>query len=198
MKAVQEIFHVSMTPAEFAEISTVSELAAFICSQPQENTAQKPVVQVTCTEDVACAFDVERIRQDFPAMSQTIHGHPLVYLDNAATMQMPMQVMEAVREVELLRGNVHRGIHTLSSRCTDAYEQARAVCAQFFGTEPGYHLYLRHHRWHQPGGGSVYGQTGGNCGHGIGAPLEFCPVAAAVQKNRAGISNLSHPAWMER
>ena len=53
-------------------------------------------------------------------------------------MQMPVQVMEAVREVELLRGNVHRGIHTLSSRCTDAYEQARAVCAQFFGTEPGH------------------------------------------------------------
>lgn len=138
MKAVQEIFHVSMTPAEFAEISTVSELAAFICSQPQENTVQKLVVQEKYTEEVAHSFDVGRIRQDFPALSQTIHGHPLVYLDNAATMQMPVQVMEAVREVELLRGNVHRGIHTLSSRCTDAYEQARAVCAQFFGTEPGH------------------------------------------------------------
>ena len=138
MKAVQEIFHVSMTPAEFAEISTVSELAAFICSQPQENTAQKLVVQEKYTEEVAHSFDVWKIRQDFPALSQTIHGHPLVYLDNAATMQMPVQVMEAVREVELLRGNVHRGIHTLSSRCTDAYEQARAACAQFFGTEPGH------------------------------------------------------------
>ena len=137
MKAVQEVFHVSMTPAEFAEISTVSELAAFICSHPQENTAQKLVVQEKFTEEVAHSFDVGKIRQDFPALSQTIHGHPLVYLDNAATMQMSAQVMEAVREVELLRGNVHRGIHTLSSRCTDAYEQARSVCAQFFGTEPG-------------------------------------------------------------
>ena len=137
MKAVQEVFHVSMTPAEFAEISTVSELAAFICSHPREHTAQKPTVQVTYTEKAEVSFDVQRIRRDFPALAQTIHGHPLVYLDNAATMQMPVQVMEAVREVELLRGNVHRGIHTLSSRCTDAYEQARSVCAQFFGTEPG-------------------------------------------------------------
>ncbi len=137
MKAVQEVFHVSMTPAEFAEISTVSELAAFICSHPQEHTAQEPAVQIICTEKAEVSFDVQRIRQDFPALAQTIHGHPLVYLDNAATMQMPVQVMEAVREVELLRGNVHRGIHTLSSRCTDAYEQARSVCAQFFGTEPG-------------------------------------------------------------
>lgn len=138
MKAVQEVFHVSMTPAEFAEISTVSELAAFICSHPREHTAQKPAVQVTYTEEAEVSFDVQRIRRDFPALAQTIHGHPLVYLDNAATMQMPVQVMEAVRKVELLRGNVHRGIHTLSSRSTDAYEQARSVCAQFFGTEPGH------------------------------------------------------------
>ena len=138
MKAVQEVFHVSMTPAEFAEISTISELAAFICDHQRADMAQEPVVQVKYTEEAEHSFDVQRIRQDFPALSQTIHGHPLVYLDNAATMQMPLQVMEAVRKVELLRGNVHRGVHTLSSRCTDAYEQARAVCAQFFGTEPGH------------------------------------------------------------
>ncbi len=138
MKAVQEVFRVSMTPAEFAEISTVSELAAFICGHPQENPTQGPTIPVKCTEEPENFFDVQRIRRDFPALFQTIHGHPLVYLDNAATMQMPIQVMEAVREVELLRGNVHRGIHSLSSRCTDAYEQARAVCAQFFGTEPGH------------------------------------------------------------
>ena len=137
MKAVQEVFHVSMTPAEFAEISTVSELAAFICHHQQENPTQGPTVPVKCTEEPENSFDVQRIRREFTALSQTIHGHPLIYLDNAATMQMPTQVMEAVREVELLRGNVHRGIHSLSSRCTDAYEQARSVCAQFFGTEPG-------------------------------------------------------------
>lgn len=138
MKAVQEVFHVSMTPAEFAEISTVSELAAFICDHQQTDAAQEPVTQVKHREKVKQSFDVQRIRRDFLALSQAIHGHPLIYLDNAATMQMPLQVMEAVRNVELLRGNVHRGIHTLSSRCTDAYEQARSVCAQFFGTEPGH------------------------------------------------------------
>lgn len=138
MKAVQEVFHVSMTPAEFAEISTVSELAAFICGHQQTDAAQEPVTQVKHREKVKQSFDVQRIRRDFLALSQAIHGHPLIYLDNAATMQMPLQVMEAVRNVELLRGNVHRGIHTLSSRCTDAYEQARSVCAQFFGTEPGH------------------------------------------------------------
>ena len=138
MKAVQEVFHVSMTPAEFAEISTVSELAAFICGHQQTDAAQEPVTQVKHREKVKQSFDVQRIRRDFPALSQAIHGHPLIYLDNAATMQMPLQVMEAVRNVELLRGNVHRGIHTLSSRCTDAYEQARSVCARFFGTEPGH------------------------------------------------------------
>lgn len=138
MKAVQEVFHVSMTPQEFAEISTISELAAFICGHQQTDTAQEQVVQVKYTEEAEHSFDVQRIRQDFPGLSQPIHGHPLIYLDNAATMQMPLRVMEAVRKVELLRGNVHRGIHTLSSRCTDAYEQARSVCARFFGTEPGH------------------------------------------------------------
>ena len=137
MKAVQEIFHVSMTPTEFAEISTVSELATFICGCQQEEPVQEPMVQAKHTEPEH-SFDVGRIRQDFPALSQRIHGHPLIYLDNAATMQLPVQVIEAVREVELLRGNVHRGIHTLSSRCTDAYEQARSVCAEFLGTEPGH------------------------------------------------------------
>ena len=138
MKAVQEVFHVSMTPAEFAEISTVSELAAFISDHQQADPEQEPVTQVKHREKVKQSFDVQRIRRDFPALSQAIHGHKLIYLDNAATMQMPLQVMEAVRNVELLRGNVHRGIHTLSSRCADAYEQARSVCARFFGTEPGH------------------------------------------------------------
>ena len=138
MKAVQEVFHVSMTPAEFAEISTVSELAAFISDHQQADPEQEPVTQVKHREKVKQSFDVQRIRRDFPALSQAIHGHKLIYLDNAATMQMPLQVMEAVRNVELLRGNVHRGIHTLSSRCTDAYEQARSVCARFVGTEPGH------------------------------------------------------------
>lgn len=81
-------------------------------------------------------FPVERIRKDFPALSETVHGRPLVYLDNAATAQMPRPVMDAVMHIELRRGNVHRGIHSLSEACTAAYEEARKTCADFLGAEP--------------------------------------------------------------
>ena len=134
LKAVQEVFSVSMTPEEFAQITTVPELAAFVCAHPA--AAAEPETPPAAAP-AADGFDVQRVRRDFPALGQRVHGRPLIYLDNAATMQMPACVMDAVREVELLRGNVHRGIHTLSSRCTDAYERARAVCARFLGTEPG-------------------------------------------------------------
>lgn len=64
------------------------------------------------------AFDVQTVREQFPAVGEQVHGKPLVYLDNAATAQMPRPVMEAVIQLELCRGNVHRGIHALSERCT--------------------------------------------------------------------------------
>ena len=139
MKAVQEVFRVSMTPQEFAEISTVSELTAFICGYQTADTIPRFAVgQAEHREETDDSFPVDQIRQVFPALSQRVHDHPLIYLDNAATMQMPRHVMEAVQAVELLRGNVHRGVHSLSSRCTDAYEQARTVCAEFLGTQPGH------------------------------------------------------------
>lgn len=81
-------------------------------------------------------FDPRHIRQDFPALSETVHGRPLIYLDNAATAQTPLPVMEAVTRCELSRGNVHRGIHTLSGRSTAAYESARETAAQFIGAKP--------------------------------------------------------------
>ena len=78
------------------------------------------------------ALDVARVRQDFPALSLEVHGHPLVYLDNAATTQKPEVVLAAedswYRE---LCSNVHRGVHDLSQRATDAYEAARAKAQQF-------------------------------------------------------------------
>lgn len=80
-------------------------------------------------------FDVQKVRTDFPALTGMVHERPLVYLDNAATAQMPRQVMEAIAEVEFRRGNVHRGIHMLSEHCTAAYENARTVAAEFFGAE---------------------------------------------------------------
>ena len=71
-------------------------------------------------------FGAERWREDFPILNQTVHGQPLVYLDNAATTQKPKSVID--REVlyyESFNANVHRGIHELSQRATDAYEAAR-------------------------------------------------------------------------
>jgi cysteine desulfurase / selenocysteine lyase len=66
------------------------------------------------------------VRQDFPILHQEIHGKPLVYLDNAATSQKPVQMLDALRHYyEFDNANVHRGVHTLSARATDAYESAR-------------------------------------------------------------------------
>ena len=80
----------------------------------------------------ATKFDVERIRKDFPALDQTVHGKPLVYLDNAATSQKPLAVMEA--EEHFYRrdcSNIHRGVHELSERATKSYEDARVKAQQF-------------------------------------------------------------------
>jgi cysteine desulfurase/selenocysteine lyase len=72
-------------------------------------------------------WDVTRIREDFPALHQRVHGKPLVYLDNAATSQKPQAVIDAlVAYYTFDNSNVHRGVHLLSERATEAYEGARA------------------------------------------------------------------------
>ena len=84
-----------------------------------------PVLQAEKGESPT-AFDVERIRQDFPILSQKVHGRPLVYLDNAATTQKPLAVIEAERDLyERFYANIHRGVHWLSVESTEAYEKAR-------------------------------------------------------------------------
>ena len=78
------------------------------------------------------AFAAERIRSDFPALDQSVNGRPLVYLDSAASAQQPNAVIDAVREYSRHdHANVHRGVHTLSHRATDAYEGARDKLANF-------------------------------------------------------------------
>jgi cysteine desulfurase/selenocysteine lyase len=78
------------------------------------------------------AFDVERIRQDFPFLRQQVHGKPLVYLDNAATTQKPKVVIDTITHYYLAENsNVHRGIHFLSEQATQAFEGARAKVARF-------------------------------------------------------------------
>lgn len=74
----------------------------------------------------------EKVREDFPILNQEINGKPLVYLDNAATSQKPLAVINAWQEYYLkYNSNVHRGIHTLSTKATDAYEGARDQVAAF-------------------------------------------------------------------
>ncbi len=78
------------------------------------------------------SFDVAKIRQDFPILAETIHGKPLVYLDNAASTQKPRAVLDTLRQVyEHDYANVHRGVHTLSQRATDLFEGAREKVRAF-------------------------------------------------------------------
>lgn len=77
-------------------------------------------------------MDANALKAEFPILHQDINGHPLVYLDNAATTQKPRSVIEAIkRYYEWDNANVHRGVHTLGSRATDAYEGAREKVARF-------------------------------------------------------------------
>jgi cysteine desulfurase/selenocysteine lyase len=77
-------------------------------------------------------WNVERIRKDFPILHQKVHGKPLVYLDNAATSQKPRAVIDAVQDYYTAdNANVHRGVHRLSERATEAYEGARARIQRF-------------------------------------------------------------------
>src|SRR6201999_3818502 len=84
---------------------------------------------------ISTALDVERIREDFPVLRQTIHGKPLVYLDNAATAQKPACVVEAIRKFhEVDCANIHRGVHELSQRSTAAYEETRVKAKRFLNS----------------------------------------------------------------
>ncbi len=77
-------------------------------------------------------FDVNKIRADFPILSRTVNGNPLVYLDNGATSQKPQSMIDAIVEYyTTTNSNVHRGVHTLSQQATDGYEGARAKIQQF-------------------------------------------------------------------
>ena len=78
------------------------------------------------------AYEIENIRKDFPILSRTVYGKPLVYLDNAATTQKPLCVLDAMREEYLnVNANVHRGVHYLSQQATDLHEAARETVRRF-------------------------------------------------------------------
>ena len=77
-------------------------------------------------------FDVKKIREDFPILQREVYGRPLVYLDNAATTQKPLCVLDAMRDEYLnVNANVHRGVHYLSQQATDLHEAAREAVRNF-------------------------------------------------------------------
>src|SRR5580698_8965484 len=77
-------------------------------------------------------FDVEAVRRDFPILAQQVHGHTLVYLDNAATSQKPRAVIDAISHYyESGNANIHRGVHFLSEHATEEHEAARRTVQRF-------------------------------------------------------------------
>jgi cysteine desulfurase / selenocysteine lyase len=90
-------------------------------------------------------LDLERVRRDFPILHQEVNGHPLVYLDNAASTQKPEPVIEAIAGYYRRdHANVHRGLHELARRATEAYEEARGTVSRFLGAaDPGELVFTR-------------------------------------------------------
>ncbi len=98
-------------------------------STPAEGTASGTAVAAGLS-----AQDVETLRQDFPILHQKVHGKPLVYLDNAATTQKPQAVIDALTSYYTRdNANIHRGVHELSQRATNAYEDARLDVRRYLG-----------------------------------------------------------------
>ena len=88
-------------------------------------------------------FDVQKIRAQFPILSQTVNGKPLVYFDNGATSQKPQVVIDSIVDYySKYNANIHRGVHTLSQIATDAYEQARFKVQNHFNAKHAYEIIL--------------------------------------------------------
>jgi|UniRef100_UPI00404AE42D cysteine desulfurase/selenocysteine lyase len=88
-------------------------------------------------------LNIETIRKDFPILSRKVNGKPLVYFDNAATSQTPLQVINSIVDYySNYNANIHRGVHTLSQEATDKYEQARVIIQKHFNAKHAYEIIL--------------------------------------------------------
>lgn len=86
-------------------------------------------------------LDIEKIRRDFPILSRKVNGHPLVYLDNAATSQTPTQVIDCIVDYyQHHNANIHRGVHFLSQEATDLYEEAREILRKHFNARKSHEI----------------------------------------------------------
>jgi cysteine desulfurase/selenocysteine lyase len=99
----------------------------------------------TAVRETGAAYDVAALRRDFPILATRVYGKPLVYLDNAASAQKPLAVIEAERDVyERCYANIHRGVHWLSVHATDAYDAAREKARKFVNAREAHEiLFLR-------------------------------------------------------
>ena len=96
------------------------------------NARQSELFRAAAPDQCAEAFDLERIRADFPILQTRVHGKPLVYLDNAASSQMPQPVIDRLVHYQTTQhANIHRGVHTLSELATAEYEAARGKLQAF-------------------------------------------------------------------
>ncbi len=87
------------------------------------------------------SLNLQKIRADFPILSRKVNGHPLVYLDNAATSQKPRQVIDCIVDYySHYNANIHRGVHTLSQEATDAYEAARKKIQEHFNAKEAHEI----------------------------------------------------------
>jgi cysteine desulfurase/selenocysteine lyase len=88
-------------------------------------------------------IDIKKVRADFPILNQKVNGNTLVYLDNAATNQKPQIVIDSIVDYySTINSNIHRGVHTLSQKATDAYEQARIKLQKHFNAKKSYEIIL--------------------------------------------------------
>ncbi|HET7586688.1 MAG TPA: cysteine desulfurase [Gammaproteobacteria bacterium] len=95
----------------------------------------------TVIKEAAPAFDVERVRRDFPILASTVRGKPLAYLDNAATTQKPQSVIDAIQQYYTHgNANVHRGVHMLSETATEAFEGARETIRRFINADHAHEI----------------------------------------------------------
>jgi len=100
------------------------------------NAHRAPTPAQPAASGAAGSYDASRVRADFPILQREVHGRPLVYLDSAASAQLPHAVLQAVEHYQVtLHSNVHRGVHLLSQQATAAYEGARETVQRFINAK---------------------------------------------------------------
>jgi cysteine desulfurase/selenocysteine lyase len=123
-------------PAGIPDGAELTRLAQHLFGElGAEPAGAGPVAPASLPSHLSAApppLDPAYLRRDFPILRETVHGHPLVWLDNGATTQKPQEVIDRLQQFyRHENSNIHRGAHTLAARATDAYERARSLVARF-------------------------------------------------------------------